>query len=284
MTATAAFSIRKRPISFEESVQGEYTGIGIEIDTRGDRPTVVAPIDNSPAAEAAVRSGDTILEIDGRQTLRLDRERIGELIRGDAGTSVTLKLLHRGAAAPYTVTLTRRTITIEPISWRLLPHDIAQVRVTEFSAGATRELKTALDEIREAGAAAIILDLRDNPGGLVAEAIGVASQFMTEGRTIFQQQQRGAEPKPINTVGLDGLWLDKPLVVLVNGGSASAAEIVGAALRDNGRARLLGETTYGTGTVLLPFEQADGVDRVARDGALALGRRRPALESRSRPR
>ncbi len=171
---------------------------------------------------------------------------------------MTVTLVRPGADAPYTVTLIRRTITLRPVSWRMLPENVVQLRLAEFSAGATQELKAALTEIRERGATGIVLDLRDNPGGLVAEAIGVASQFMPEGTTIFQQQERGEGPKPVKTVGLDGLWLDKPLVVLVNRGSASAAEIVGGALRDNGRARLLGETTYGTGTVLIPFEQPDG--------------------------
>jgi carboxyl-terminal processing protease len=243
---------------FEESTRGEFTGVGIEIDFRGPNPVVVSPIDNSPAAEAGIRAGDTILEIDGAATDRLSQEEVGDRIRGDAGTKVRLSLAHRGAAAPYSVTIVRRVITLEPVSWRMLPGGIAHLRLASFSVGATQDLKAALDAIVAADAKGVVLDLRDNPGGLVAEAIGVASQFMPEGTTVFRQQEPGAEPTPYNTVGLDGRWLERPLVVLVNAGSASAAEIVGAALRDNGRASLLGETTFGTGTVLLPFEQPDG--------------------------
>ena len=243
---------------FEAATRGEFTGIGVEIDIPGDRPIVVVPIDGSPAAEAGVRSGDTILAIDGQTTERLEQEEIGDLIRGDAGTPVTLTLLHRGELTPYEVTMVRRTITLRPVTWRMLPGGVAQVRLAEFSVGATKELEEALVAARAHGATGVVLDLRDNPGGLVAEAVGVASQFMPEGRTIFRQQEREGEAKPLATVGTDGQWVDRPLVVLVNNGSASAAEIVGAALRDNGRATLLGETTYGTGTVLIPFEQPDG--------------------------
>ncbi len=243
---------------FEEATQGKLTGIGVEVDFPGDRPLVIAPIDGSPVAAAGVRSGDTILDVDGQSTARLDQERIGDLIRGEAGTTVRITFLHRGDETPYTVTLTRETITLQPVSWRMLPNGVAQIRVAEFSTGATDALKRALADVRALGAESLILDLRDDPGGLVSEAVGVASQFMPEGTPIFQQQERDGKAKPIDTVGIDGLWLDKPLVVLTNVGSASAAEIVAASLRDNHRATLVGETTYGTGTVLIPFMQPDG--------------------------
>lgn len=243
---------------FEESSRGEFTGIGVEIDFRTGLPVVVAPIDDSPAFDAGILAGDTILEVDGSPTERLSQEEVGDRIRGDAGTDVVLSLAHRGNPAPYRVNLTRRVIVLDPVSWRMLPGQIAHLRLSSFSIGATRDLKVALDEIVAAGASGIVLDLRDNPGGLVSEAIGVASQFMVEGTTVFRQQDTAGALTPFNTVGLDGRWLDQPLVVLVNRGSASAAEIVGAALRDNDRAALLGETTFGTGTVLLPFPQPDG--------------------------
>ncbi len=243
---------------FREATRGEFTGIGVEIDFRDARPVVIAPIDGSPAAEAGIRSGDAIVEIDGEATDRLSQDEVGDRIRGEAGTDVALTLVGPGDDAPRSVTLTRRSITLHPVSWRLLPGGVAQLRLAEFSITATRDLKDALAAIRAAGATGLILDLRDNPGGLVSEAIGVSSQFLPEGTPIFRQQGPGEAPFPVNTIGTEGLWLDQPLVVLVNRYSASAAEIVGAALRDNGRALLLGETTFGTGTVLLPFEQPDG--------------------------
>lgn len=243
---------------FEESSSGRYTGIGVEIDFRGDRPLVVAPIDGSPADEAGVRSGDTILTVDGTETDRLEPEVVADLLLGEEGTEVTISVSRAGDASLRELTLTRQKIELVPVSWRMLPNNLAQVRIADFSADTTEQLKRALTAAREAGAVGVILDLRDNPGGLVAEAIGVSSQFMDEGATVFQQQSRDGDPLPVTTVGRNGLWLDKPLIVLVNRGSASAAEIVGDSLRDNGRATLLGETTFGTGTVLTPFAQPDG--------------------------
>ena len=243
---------------FAEATQGEFVGIGVELDVRDGRPVVIAPIDGSPADEAGVLPGDTILEIDGQSTEGMSFELLRDLIRGDAGTGLDLRLRHAGADASYEIQLERRVIVLRPVSWRMLPAGVAHLRLSEFSVGATSEVAAALDAARAAGATALVLDLRNNPGGLVSEAIGVASQFMPEGSTVFQQQERDEDPKRINTVGRNGRGLDLPMVVLANEGSASAAEIVAGSLRDNGRARLLGTKTYGTGTVLLPFEQEDG--------------------------
>lgn len=242
---------------FAESTSGSYSGIGIEIDFRGPLPEVVAPIDDSPAAEAGIRSGDKILTVDGEETNRMEITDVSDLLLGDPGTDVTVGFLGKDGEARE-VTLTRRTIRLDPVSWRMLPDGIAHVRISQFSVETTRELKAALAGAREAGATALVLDLRDNPGGLVSEAIGVASQFMDEGVTIFQQQDRDGDARPMKTVGRDGLWLDRPMAVLINGGSASAAEIVGAALEQNDRAETIGDTTFGTGTVLVPYEQPDG--------------------------
>lgn len=242
---------------FNESSLGEFTGVGIEIGERDGNIVVIAPIDNSPAIEAGIKSGDIILEVNGESIDGLEVFEIGERVRGDEGTDVQLTL-RRPDDETYTVDLTRRKITLVSVSWRMLPNDIAQVRIAGFNVAVTRDLQAALEEARGQGALGVVLDLRDNPGGLVSEAIGVASQFMEEGTTIFQHQAANQEPYPVKTIGYDGRWLDSPLVVLVNEGSASAAEIVGGALRDNNRATLIGETTFGTGTVLTPFNQPDG--------------------------
>jgi carboxyl-terminal processing protease len=134
---------------------------------------------------------------------------------------------------------------------------VGLIRLSQFSVGATDSVKDALRELKAQNVTSIILDLRDNPGGLVYEAIGVASQFMPEGTPIYQYQERDGEARAVRTTG-QGLGTEIPLAVLINGGSASAAEIVASGLRDNGRAKLYGETTFGTGTVLTAFPLEDG--------------------------
>ena len=242
----------------EASLRGELIGIGVYVDRTGPMPVVIAPIDNSPAYEAGIKSGDVIVAIDGTLTADMEEDQWTERIRGDAGTDVLLSLLHQGDDEPYEVTITREKITIQPVSWRMLPGDIAWVKLSEFSQGAADGLIVALSQAKAVGARGVILDLRNNPGGFVFEAVNVGSQFMKDGSVLFREQSREGKVTPVVTPGNGGEWLDGPIVVLVNEGSASAAEIVSSALRDNDRATLIGETTFGTGTVLLPFKLSDG--------------------------
>ena len=242
---------------YEAAITGKYIGVGIRLDISNDLPVVAEAIDGSPAAAAGIRAGDVILGIDGVGTAKLTREEVRDLLQGEQGTDVTLVLRHAGANERFTVTITRQQLVDEPVSWAMLPGAVAHVRLSEFTLGASADLEEALNAVRDAGATGIVLDLRDNPGGLVDEAIRVASQFVPEGTVLYQQQDRGREPSPVTTYG-GGVALDLPLTVLVNEGSASAAEIVGGALRDSGRAQLIGETTFGTGTVLIPFPLDDG--------------------------
>lgn len=242
----------------EASLRGELIGIGVYVDRTGPMPVVIAPIDNSPAYDAGIKSGDVIVAIDGTLTADMDEDEWTERIRGDAGTEVKLSILHQGDEEPYEVTITREKIRVQPVSWRMLPGDIAWIKLSEFSQGATDGLVVALSQAKAGGAKGVILDLRNNPGGFVFEAQNVGSQFLKDGSILFREQDREGKVTPVKTPGNSGEWLDGPVVVLVNEGSASAAEIVSSALRDNERATLIGETTFGTGTVLLPFELSDG--------------------------
>jgi carboxyl-terminal processing protease len=239
------------------SEKGEYVGIGITVDFATGRPVVVAAIDGSPAEKAGIESQDVILEIDGATVDRLTSSEVAAKLHGDKGTKVTLTLQHANETTSYTVTLTRQVITIKPVTWGMLPDNIALIRVSQFSRGATDGVKAALSAANAQGAKGYVLDLRGNPGGLVDEAIGVASQFMPEGKTLYLSEGRDGSPKPVKTYG-DGEGRDLPMVVLVNNGSASASEIVAGGLRDNGRAEIIGETTFGTGTVLQQYPLKDG--------------------------
>jgi len=244
--------------AYEASSRGELIGIGIQIDTTGDLPVVIAPIPNSPAWEAGIKPGDTILEVDGQSLETMDATSAGDLIRGEEGTDVTLVLQHEGENDTYEVTITRQKIKVDPVDWAMLPNGVMWLQLSEFSSGATEGVQQAVREAKALGATSIILDLRNNPGGLVFEAVGIASQFLPSGTPVFQEQNVDGRIKTIKTVGSNGVWQEGPLVVLINGNSASASEIVSSALRDAGRAELLGETTFGTGTVLLPFDLSDG--------------------------
>lgn len=243
---------------FEEESKGELVGIGIMVDTTGDLPKVIAPIHGSPAEKAGILPGDTILSIDGTSLEGMDPSDASSLLRGNEGTTVTLTLQHEGESAPYEVTITRARITIEPVSWAMLPDDVAWVSLSQFSSGATERLQAALREAKSAGAKGVILDLRNNPGGLVFEAIGVASQFLPANTPLFQQKDRDGNTKTTKSVGSNGEWQEGPLVVLINKGSASSSELVSSAIQDAKRGVLMGETTFGTGTVLQPFQVSDG--------------------------
>lgn len=244
---------------FELSSRGELVGIGIQVDTEQVPPRVIMPIQNSPAIEAGIEAGDLILAVNGTPTEEFEtgEDAVAE-IRGEEGTDVTLELIHEGDVESYEVTLTRARITVESISWAMMPDDILWVRISEFSSGTTDGLKAALQAGKEAGAKGVILDLRANPGGLVFEAIGVGSQFQPDGSVLFQEQDAEGETREVSTVGSSGEWQEGPLVVLIDGDSASAAEITSSSIAENERGVLIGQTTFGTGTVLLPMELGDG--------------------------
>ncbi|MEJ7900537.1 MAG: S41 family peptidase [Thermomicrobiales bacterium] len=245
--------------AFELSSRGELVGIGIQVDTEQVPPRVIMPIQNSPAFEAGIQAGDLILSIDGVPTEEFaDGEESINAIRGEEGTDVTMELIHEGEVEPYEVTLTRARITVESISWAMLPDDVLWVRISEFSSGTTEGLKTALQEGKALGARGVILDLRANPGGLVFEAIGVGSQFQPDGSVLFQEMDAEGETREVSSVGSAGEWQDGPLVVLIDGDSASAAEITSSSIENNDRGILIGQQTFGTGTVLLPMELSDG--------------------------
>ena len=237
--------------------RGKFQGIGAEIQLKDGQVVVVAPLDESPAQRAGLRPGDVILRVDEEEVTGLPLDQVVEKISGPVGTSVTLTILESGSGRTRRVTLKRAAIIIHNVTWQMLPGTkVVQLRIASFNKGVDEDLRKALTAIKKDDARGIILDLRNNPGGLLDEAVDAASQFLKTGDVLLEKDARGQEkPIPVKAGG-DATGI--PLVVLVNRGTASGAEIVAGALQDAHRARLVGEPTIGTGTVLSEFKLSDG--------------------------
>jgi carboxyl-terminal processing protease len=242
-----------------ESLSGEYVGVGIHVQETDEGIVVIAPIDGSPAMEAGVRPGDLLLSVDGEDVTGQGVDVVVDKIRGEVGTQVTLTFRRKDEAQPLSFTMTRQEITVSPVASVMLDNNIALIRLSQFSSGAGDAVVKALKEAQDAGATSVILDLRNNPGGYINEAIQVGSAFVPKDSTIFVSQYRDgsqedhkAEPQAAN-IG------DMPLIVLVNEGSASSSEIVSGAIKSNNpHATIIGETTFGTGTVLSSYNLPNG--------------------------
>ncbi len=245
--------------SDRENLQGEYVGVGIQVNQRDNDIVVVAPIDQSPAQEAGIMAGDILISIDGVDVTGQSVDEVVSQVRGEEGSQVTLAFLREGEPSPLTFTLTRRTIDVSSVAWTMLDDDIALIRLTQFSAGSGDDLAQALAEARADNAQGVILDLRNNPGGYISDAIQVGSMFVPEGETIFITQVRDGSQEEHTATAQPQHVGDLPLVVLINEGSASSSEIVSGAVKaNNPNATVLGETTFGTGTVLSNFGLGDG--------------------------
>lgn len=249
----------------QTSLSGEFSGIGAQLGVKEGLPVIVAPFDGSPAAEAGVKAGDIILAVDGQDVTALPLNEIADQIRGPEGSKVVLTLLREDEQTGLELSIVRREIEIPATSWRMIPGtDVALLRFSQFNANATEHMVNSLTEIEEAGARALILDVRNNPGGLLTQAIDVTSQFLKNG--IVMQEEDAEGNRKIYRVQAGGVAPEIPLVVLINPGTASSAEILAGAIQDHERGTLVGETTFGTGTVLQPFTLKDG-------SALMLGTR-----------
>jgi carboxyl-terminal processing protease len=239
-------------------LSGSYVGIGVRIDAADDgRPLVVGVFKDSPAEAAGVLSGDIIVTVDEKTTTGHDLDEVASWIRGEAGSTVDVTVRAGTDGPDRTYTITRADVPIEPVEWTLVPGTkTAFLHLDSFSNGSADDVVAALKAIKEAGADRLILDLRGNPGGFVNEAVGIASQFIGTGDVYIERDADGNETH--HPVSNGGVALDLPMVVLVDKGTASAAEILSGALQDAGRATIEGVTTFGTGTVLGEFELSDG--------------------------
>jgi len=238
-------------------IAGEFEGIGAYVEMRDGFVTIVSPIDNSPAQAAGIQPGDVVTAVDGQDVTGMTLQGVVDLILGPAGTEVTLTLFRPETTEELTLTLTRARIELQNVTWTMLPGTtIAQIRIAGFSERVGDDLAEAIAAAEAQGATGLILDLRNNPGGLLSEAINVAGRFLPKDSVVVLRQNADGDVTEEKSDVDEPTTL--PLVVLVNQGSASASEIVSGALQDHQRATLVGETTFGTGTVLNEFGLSDG--------------------------
>jgi carboxyl-terminal processing protease len=257
-TGHTSFLTPKERADRAEELSGSYVGIGVRIDAAEDgRPLIVGVFSGSPAEAANLTPGDIIVSVDGQATDGHDLDEVAGWIRGEAGSTVKVTVRHGVDGTDRELSIVRAEVKVETVSWVMVPGTrTAVLRLEEFSHGAADAVKAALGAIKEAGADRVVFDLRGNPGGYVDEAVGVASQFLKSGNVFIERDASGKET--VHPVSPDGAGTDLPLVVLIDAGTASSAEIVSGAIQDAGRAQLIGVTTFGTGTVLGEFELSDG--------------------------
>ncbi len=242
-----------------EDTAGEFGGIGITIGMRDQILTVIAPIEDTPAFRAGILAGDKIVEVDGVKTDGLTMADAMHKLRGEVGTQVTLRVLREDSRELQTFALVRAVIRVPSVRGaRLLNDVIGYVRITQFSETTAEQLQLALEKLLADGMQALVLDLRNNAGGLLESAIQVSQKFLAAGTPIVTTRGRGGQiiGAPVRAGGPDH-YPDFPMAILVNGGTASAAEIVAASLQDNHRAILVGERTFGKGSVqsVLPLAE-----------------------------
>ncbi|MCF8105232.1 MAG: S41 family peptidase [Desulfohalobiaceae bacterium] len=235
---------------------GEFTGIGIEITTLNGKLTVVSPIEDTPAFKAGLRAGDVILEIDGESTQDISIMDAVHKIRGPKGEEVELTILHQESNQPERVTVVRDVIPLDSVKSEELEKGYYYLRITNFNENTTSELQRVFNKMKEHGKG-VVLDLRSNPGGLLNQAVSVSDAFLSKGRIVYtkgkvKQAQMSFSAKDQKND------LDLPIVVLINAGTASASEIVAGALQDHKRALIIGERSFGKGSVQTVIPLADG--------------------------
>ncbi len=241
----------------EAQLQGGFEGIGVYVEMTSDgRLRVVGTQEGSPGERAGIRVGDVIIQVDGNPIDGLNVVQAVSLIRGPRGTKVTLALRREGVAEPLSVEVARAEIKVESVRAKMLDQNVAYVRVSQFGLQTNRELRDALSRLLGQNPRGLVLDLRSNPGGYLASAVDVASQFLSEGVVLYEE--RSGSERQEYPVKSGGIATNINMAVLVDRGSASASEIVAGALQDHQRAPLVGERTYGKGSMQSVHSLSDG--------------------------
>jgi len=243
----------------EVQTNGEFGGLGITVGMKDGALTVISPIDGTPAAKAGLKAGDIILKINNKSTLGMTIDEAVSLMRGKVGAPIDLTIVRKGASEPLSIHIVRAIIKIESVHTKMVGNDILYIRITSFDKKVVEGVSKAIKK-HKAMTKGIILDLRNNPGGLLDQAVGTVDLFVNDGIIVSQKGRRAAETKEYDA-HISNTLTKVPLVVLINGGSASASEIVSGALQDHKRAVLVGDKTFGKGSVqvVLPITKTEAI-------------------------
>ena len=241
----------------QTDTKGEFGGLGIVIGKRDEWITVISPIDDTPAARKGIIAGDKIIAINGESTEGFSTMDAVRLLRGKVGTSVTITILRESETDPFDVTIVRGVIKLETVKSEMVDDHIGYIRISQFSEPTAESLAEHLADLDEQGMDSIIIDLRNNPGGLLSTVIHISDMFLSKG-TIVSTKGRDRAQNQTFHAQRDVLIQDTPLIVLVNEGSASASEIFAGAIKDNSRGIIVGEKTFGKGSVQTVRELPDG--------------------------
>jgi len=247
--------------SFKEmkiQTSGEFGGLGVTVGMRDGALTVIAPLEGTPAYKAGLKSGDIILKINNQSTLNMTLDEAVSLMRGKPKTKITLTIVRKNEPKPLVITIIRDIIKIQSVYTKKIDSDILYIRIVSFDKKVVKDIKKALQE--NPTTKGIIIDLRNNPGGLLDQAVGTVDLFVDKG-VIVSQKGRAKGEDEVYEAHEQGTYKDLPIVVLVNGGSASASEIVSGSLQDHRRAVIVGEKTFGKGSVqiIMPINQTEAL-------------------------
>ena len=241
--------------NLQEGTSGEFGGIGIEVSIKDGFVEVIAPIDDTPAQRAGIQSGDLIIRIDDKSIKGMALDDAVKIMRGEPGTDIVLTVVREAVEKPIQITVTRAVITVKSVKSRMLEPGFGYVRISNFQSHTPEDLHRDIDKLKDSGdLEGLILDLRNNPGGILSAAVAVSDLFLARGLIVYTEGRIAESRLRFNAKPSD-ILKKAPLVVLVNGGSASASEIVAGALQDHKRAVIMGEQTFGKGSVqtILPM-------------------------------
>lgn len=241
---------------FLEGISSSFQGIGAEVQERGGFITVVSPIKNSPAEKAGILPNDQIIAVDDESIQGFTTTEAVMLIRGEKGTEVTLTIKRGENADPIDIKIVRDEIPIETVYAEMVGDNVAHIQVTSFSENTYQELLDAIKEMEDEGMEALVMDVRGNPGGLLDVALDISDLFIEEGKPLFEVQAKGAEPEVYMSTA--GTKVKVPVTLLIDGGSASASEILAGAMNESADIQLVGEKTFGKGTVQTANDLQDG--------------------------